>query len=51
MPEDISNDLLDLLKSLLKKDPKERLGFKGDAAEIKKHPYFKDINFDEVRKK
>ena len=33
------------------KNPKERLGSKGDAEEIKKHPYFKDVNWDDVYNK
>lgn len=31
---------------LLTKDPKQRLGGKGDeAAQVKQHPFFKTINF------
>lgn len=27
------------------KDPKKRLGYTNDAAEIKKHPFFKDVDW------
>ena len=34
---------------LLTRDPARRLGSgKGDAEEIKKHPFFKDVNFDDI---
>ena len=34
---------------LLTRDPTRRLGSgKGDAEEIKRHPFFKDVNFDDV---
>lgn len=36
-----------LLMALLQRDPKKRLGAgAGDAAEIKRHPYFADIDWD-----
>lgn len=34
---------------LLTRDPARRLGSgKEDAGEIKKHPFFKDVNFDDI---
>ena len=37
---------------LLTRDPTRRLGSgKGDAEEIKRHPFFKDVNFDDVLNK
>ena len=34
---------------LLTRDPTRRLGSgKTDAEEIKKHPFFKDVNFDDI---
>lgn len=34
---------------LLTRDPTRRLGSsKADAEEIKRHPFFKDVNFDDV---
>jgi hypothetical protein len=36
----------------LTRDPARRLGSgKGDADEIKKHPFFKDVSFDDVMNK
>ncbi|XP_040345007.1 G protein-coupled receptor kinase 4 isoform X5 [Herpailurus yagouaroundi] len=34
--------------SLLTKNPRQRLGFSGGAAEVKGHPVFKDINFKKL---
>jgi hypothetical protein len=39
------------LQKLLVLDPKKRLGSKGDAKEIMKHPFFRGINFDHLREK
>lgn len=37
---------------LLTRDPARRLGSgKTDAEEIKRHPFFKDVNFDDVLNK
>ena len=37
---------------LLTRDPARRLGSgKDDAEEIKRHPFFKDVNFDDVLNK
>lgn len=36
---------------LLDKNPKTRLGSRDDMNEIKKHPYFKGIDFDKLMKK
>lgn len=48
MPPDISRDVMDLLLKLLQKDPKVRLGGKG-AHEIKAHPFFKVLKWEEIR--
>lgn len=40
MPQDLSSEAVDLIRKLLQKDPKVRLGAKG-AHEIKKQPFFK----------
>ena len=45
MPQAMSPELRDLLIRLLKRVPTQRLGVKG-AAEIKKHAFFKDIDWD-----
>ena len=52
IPEYIQNDTASLLRGLLQKDPKTRLGGGiKDADEIKEHPYFKDVNWDDVYNK
>ncbi|XP_041419004.1 protein kinase C delta type-like [Xenopus laevis] len=43
--EQLSTELQDLLEKLLKKKPYKRLGFKGD---IRRHPFFKSINWIKV---
>ncbi|ETB62025.1 AGC protein kinase [Plasmodium yoelii 17X] len=48
----LSPEIADLLKKLLQKNPQKRLGSGiTDAEEIKKHPFFKKINWDDVRSK
>jgi len=45
----MSPDTLDLIVKLLNRDPRKRLGAgEGDAEEIKKHPFFKGINWEDV---
>jgi serine/threonine-protein kinase RIM15 len=44
----MSPEAADLIKKLLVLDPKERLGTNG-ADEIKRHPFFKGINWDKLR--
>ena len=49
IPDFISEDAGDLLRGLLQRDPKLRLGGgQSDAEEIKKHPFFKDVNWNDV---
>ena len=43
-----SDELVDLVSGLLKKDKNSRLGAKGDAAEILAHPFFSPINTEEL---
>lgn len=45
-----SNELLDLLIRLFKKDIKERIGYKS-IVEIQSHPWFREINFNNIEKK
>ena len=47
----LQGDIKDLLLKLLEKDPKRRLGSQRGVAEIKEHPYFKNINWKDVMKK
>lgn len=39
----------DLIRGLLAKDPKMRLGFKKCATEIKQHPFFDNVNWALIR--
>ncbi|KAG6583864.1 Protein kinase PINOID [Cucurbita argyrosperma subsp. argyrosperma] len=39
----------DLISGLLNKDPTRRLGSKRGSADIKKHPFFKSLNFALIR--
>ncbi|KAL2524414.1 Protein kinase PINOID [Abeliophyllum distichum] len=39
----------DLISQLLNKDPIRRLGSKRGAADVKTHPFFKDLNFALIR--
>jgi len=39
---------LSLCVKLLNRNPKERLGAREDSEEIKSHPFFKDLNWDDL---
>lgn len=39
------------VKGLLNRNPKHRLGAKDDAEELKRHPFFHDINWESLTKK
>ena len=46
IPDYVSEKAQDLINKLLVVNPKKRLGFGADGAnKIKKHPYFKDVNW------
>ncbi|CAD8112640.1 unnamed protein product [Paramecium sonneborni] len=47
-PDNISDELWDLLKSLLEKNQSRRLGSKGDSEDLKKHDWFKNVNWEQV---
>ncbi|XP_047332435.1 probable serine/threonine protein kinase IREH1 [Impatiens glandulifera] len=47
VPEEMSYDAHDLIDRLLTEDPHQRLGARG-AAEVKQHPFFRDINWDDT---
>jgi len=47
VPE-ISAEGKDFIKSILKKEPKQRIGAKGDFDEIKNHPWFKDVDWTKL---
>ena len=50
MPVELSKDAQALLRQLFRRDPTRRLGAKG-ADEIKKHVFFKGIDWDKLVKK
>lgn len=41
-------DACDLLTKLLERDPAQRLGSISDAEEIKAHPFFADIDWNQI---
>lgn len=45
---DYSDEFVDLVLKLLDKEKKTRLGSNGDAEEILAHPFFKDLNIQEI---
>ena len=49
-PADMSPDARGVMTGLLQREPDRRLGANG-ADEIKRHPFFKDVNFDDVLNK
>ena len=45
----VPKEVKDLVEKILVKDPKKRIGYGSkDYKEIKNHPFFKDINFDNL---
>lgn len=52
-PQDIkiSDECKDLIQQLQIKNPEKRLGNQTDAFDIKNHPWFKDIDFDDILNK
>lgn len=52
IPSNLSIDAKSLLIGLLNRNPQKRLGAsKYDAEDIKKHPFFKDINWEAALKR
>ena len=41
-------DAIDLIKRLLRSDPKERLGHHNSIDEIKSHSWFRDVDWETV---
>ncbi len=44
----MSEECKDFISKLLDKDPQNRLGTKEGIAEIMRHPFFNDLNLDEL---
>ncbi|CAD8176403.1 unnamed protein product [Paramecium octaurelia] len=51
IPRHLSQEAKDIIIQLLIRDPKRRLGCKEDAKEIKNHPWFSDINWQDCYNK
>jgi serine/threonine protein kinase len=50
-PKWVTKTAKDLVLRLTKKNPKRRIGAKDGIKEIKAHPFFKDVDWDQVSKK
>ena len=48
---EVSKELIDLLRSLLEKNPLNRLGFNADVEDIMRHPFFSSIDIKQLLKK
>lgn len=51
IPEDLSAEAKSLLKGLFKIKPKERLGWARGGEEIRNHPFFANLDFDQILRK
>ncbi|CAD8065389.1 unnamed protein product [Paramecium primaurelia] len=51
LPRHLSQEAKDIIIQLLIRDPKRRLGCKEDSKEIKSHPWFNDINWQDCYNK
>jgi len=51
LPNHLSDKARSIIIALLNRNPEKRLGGKLGAEEIKKHPWFNDINWDKVKNK
>ena len=47
----LNEDTKDIIRRLLEKNPKKRLGYEDGIEEIKKHPFFSPIDFDLIEQK
>jgi len=51
-PPEMDKTDIDLIRKLLTIDPKNRIGYgSNDANDIKKHPYFKDVDWEKYQRK
>lgn len=51
IPKNLSPEAKDLMKRLLCRNPKNRLGSQFGAVEVKSHPFFNGLNWDDVYNK
>ena len=47
----MSDEAKDMISKLLEKDPKKRLGYEGGIEEIISHPWFSDVDIDQLLNK
>jgi serine/threonine protein kinase len=47
----MSDEAKDIISKLLEKDPKKRLGYEGGIEEIISHPWFSDVDIDQLLNK
>ena len=51
-PNSTSKEAIDLIQSLMQRDPSKRLGAgEKDASAIKEHPFFEGFNWAEINSK
>ena len=48
---EVSPEAQDLIKRLLEKDKRKRLGAQGDVADILEHPFFKGLDIEKLKNK
>jgi serum/glucocorticoid-regulated kinase 2 len=51
IPKKVTEECKDLIKKLFQKNPEKRLGSKDGAIELKKHPWFKKVDWDRLVQK
>ncbi|PSN42702.1 hypothetical protein C0J52_23397 [Blattella germanica] len=52
IPVDLSPEIADFISKMLDKDPRTRLGGgREDAEELKRHPFFRNINWSDLKNK
>ena len=50
-PEFFSQEIKDLLRKMLDKNPTKRIGIENDKSDLKNHEFFRDINWDDILKR
>lgn len=48
IPKNMSEEAKDLIKRLLNRNPRHRLGANRDADELKEHRFFRNVNWEDV---
>ncbi len=50
-PSYLSADARSIIQALLERNPKQRLGYNEDGAEIRRHPFFASIDWEKLKKR